>query len=312
LRKGIHMSDMYKDPETPASEPAQGGGNGWKWLLVIALVLALGGNIYLMKRANNLNDQISELQSGTDSQFLKFNAASEAALEDGRKQMAALAESLNTFHNASTTAVTRVRAEAKKQSDQISQKIDEQKEAISGEISQVKTAADDANAKIGEVSTDVGSVKTDVTGVKTEVTGVKTELATAQTALNQHSEDLKRMVGDMGAMSGLIATNSKDLSTLRELGERNYYEFTVNKGKMSTKVGGVLLTLKKADPKNNRFSLDVVADDKKVEKKDRTINEPVQIYIAGARLPNEIVVNEVKKDQVVGYLSTPKVTLSRR
>jgi chromosome segregation ATPase len=251
------------------------------------------------------------MQSGTETQLSKINAAAEAAQEESRKQMASLAESLNTFHNASTTAVTRVRAEAKKQSDQLRNKIEAQQEAITGEISQVKTAANDANAKISEVSTDVGSVKTDVNGVKTDVNGVKTELATAQSALDQHAADLKRMVGDMGAMSGLIATNSKDLSTLRELGERNYYEFTVNKGKMSTKVGGVQLTLKKADPKNNRFTVEVVADDKKVEKRDRTINEPVQIYISGARLPNEIVVNEVKKDQIVGYLSTPKVNATR-
>jgi len=299
------MNNEYNTPETPAGEPVQREGSGWKWLLAISLMVALAGNIYLLKRSNNLNEQISQMQSTTDSQLAKINAAAEAAQEDSRKQIAALNDSLNTYHSASNSAVTRVRAEAKKQSDQLGQKFDEQQQAITGEISQVKTVAEDANTKIGEVSTDVGSVKTDVSGVKTE-------LATAQTALNQHSEDLKRMVGDMGAMSGLIATNSKDLSTLRELGERNYYEFTLNKGKMSTKVGGVLLTLKKADPKNSRFTLEVVADDKKVEKRDRTINEPVQIYVAGGHLPNEIVVNEVKKDQVVGYLSTPKVTLSRR
>jgi chromosome segregation ATPase len=286
-------------------EPVQREGTGWKWLLAISLMVALAGNIYLLKRSNNLNDQISQMQSATDSQLAKINAAAEAAQEDSHRQIAALTDSLSTYHNASNSAVTRVRAEAKKQTDQLGQKFEEQQQAITGEISQVKTAADDANTKIGEVSTDVGSVKTDVTGVKTD-------LATTQTALNQHSEDLKRMVGDMGAMSGLIATNSKDLSTLRELGERNYYEFTLNKGKMSTKVGGVLLTLKKADPKNNRFTLEVLADDKKVEKRDRTINEPVQIYVSGGHMPNEIVVNEVKKDQVVGYLSTPKMTVSRR
>jgi len=299
------MNTEYNTPETPAGEPVQREGSGWKWLLAISLMVALAGNIYLLKRSNNLNDQISQMQSATDSQLAKINAAAEAAQEDSRKQIAALNDSLNTYHSASNSAVTRVRAEAKKQSDQLGHRFEEQQQASTGEISQVKTVAEDANTKIGEVSTDVGSVKTDVSGVKTE-------LATAQTALNQHSEDLKRMVGDMGAMSGLIATNSKDLSTLRELGERNYYEFTLNKGKMSTKVGGVLLTLKKADPKNSRFTLEVVADDKKVEKRDRTINEPVQIYVAGGHLPNEIVVNEVKKDQVVGYLSTPKVTLSRR
>jgi chromosome segregation ATPase len=305
------MSDMYKTPETPVNEPSYSGGNAWKWVLVIALVLALGGNIYLLKRSSNLSDQISEIQAGTDSQLAKINAAADATREESRKQLASLSESLNTFHTASNTAVTRARAEAKKQSDQFGKRLEEQQQAISGEISQVKTTADDANAKINEVSTDVGSVKTDVSGVKTDVNGVKTELTAAQTALTQHENELKRMVGDMGAMSGLIATNSKDLTTLRELGERNYYEFTLSKGKTSTKVGGVLLTLKKADPKNSRFTMEVMADDKKVEKRDRTINEPVQIYVAGSRMPDEIVVNQVKKDQVVGYVSTPKMMVSR-
>jgi hypothetical protein len=49
-----------------------------------------------------------------------------------------------------------------------------------------------------------------------------------------------------------------------------------------------------------------------VEKKDRTVNEPVQLYVAGNRQPFEIVVNNVKKDEVTGYLAVPKVTMARR
>ena len=305
------MEEMFKTPETPPERHAS-SGNGWKWPLAGVLVLALAGNIFLLVRSNNLSDQITALQAGTDGQFSKVNAAAETSQEDSRKQMATLSDSLNTYHTASTAQAARIQADARKQNDQIKHTIEEQQEAISGEISEVKTAADGANAKLTEVSSDVGNVKTDVTGVKTDVTGVKTELATAQTALNQHTDELKRMVGDMGAMSGLIATNGKDLAALRELGERNYFEFTLAKGQKSTKVGDVVLTLKKADPKNNRFTLAVAANDKLVEKRDRTINEPVQIYMAGEKQPHEIVVNEVKKDQVVGYLATPKVTVSRR
>ena len=68
------------------------------------------------------------------------------------------------------------------------------------------------------------------------------------------------------------------------------------------------MKLKNADAKRSRYTLEVLADDKRVEKKDRTINEPVQIYVSGNRQPYEIVVNQVKKDAVVGYLSTPKMT----
>jgi hypothetical protein len=49
-----------------------------------------------------------------------------------------------------------------------------------------------------------------------------------------------------------------------------------------------------------------------VEKRDRSINEPVQLYVAGNRQPEEIVINEVSKDEVKGYLSMPKVIIARR
>jgi hypothetical protein len=116
----------------------------------------------------------------------------------------------------------------------------------------------------------------------------------------------------MGVMSGLIATNAKDLAALRELGDRNYIEFDLAKAKGEQKVGGMVLTLKKSDPKRNRYTVEVMAEDKRVEKRDKTVNEPVQIYVGGDRQPNEIVVNQVKKDEIVGYVAIPKVTVARR
>jgi hypothetical protein len=114
-------------------------------------------------------------------------------------------------------------------------------------------------------------------------------------------------------MSGLIATNSKELSALRELGERDYIEFRVGRSKDLQRVGDINIRLKKADVKRNRFSLELVADDKRVEKKDRNINEPVQFYVLSkARQPYEMVVNEVRKDEIVGYLAVPKLKLAAR
>jgi hypothetical protein len=110
-------------------------------------------------------------------------------------------------------------------------------------------------------------------------------------------------------MSGLIATNSTELAALRKLGERDYYEFTLPKKSGPQRVGDIQLTLKKADVKRNKFTLDVLADDRRVEKKDKGINEPVQFYMSGTRIPYEVVVNEIRKDQVIGYLSVPKVKI---
>ena len=79
------------------------------------------------------------------------------------------------------------------------------------------------------------------------------------------------------------------------------------------KVGEIRLALKKTDVKRNKFTMNVLADDKTVEKKDKNVNEPVQFYASGARTPYEVVVNEIRKDQVIGYLAVPKVkTMAKR
>ncbi len=112
----------------------------------------------------------------------------------------------------------------------------------------------------------------------------------------------------MNVMSGLIAHSRDDLEELRRRGDRNYYEFTLQKSKNAQRVGPVQMLLNKTDPKKAMYTLTVVADDKTIPKRDKTSGEPVQFYVKGsARLaPYEIVVFDVGKNQITGYLATPK------
>jgi hypothetical protein len=114
------------------------------------------------------------------------------------------------------------------------------------------------------------------------------------------------MKGDLGIQSGLVAHNHDELEILKHKGDRNYYEFTLNKGSNPMPVGIVSLELKKADRKKNKFSLNVLSDDKKIEKKDKGLNEPVQFYTGKDSVLYELVVNNINKNQVVGYVSAPK------
>src|SRR5437016_2285431 len=122
-------------------------------------------------------------------------------------------------------------------------------------------------------------------------------------------DDLEReqAIGDLNKHSELIATSHDELEMLKHRGDRNYFEFTLTKGKQPTHVGTVNLELKKADPKKSKFTLYVMADDKKIEKKDRNINEPLQFYTGRDHNLYEVVINSVdNKNQITGYLSTPK------
>jgi hypothetical protein len=152
---------------------------------------------------------------------------------------------------------------------------------------------------VSAVASDVTSVKSDVGGVKTEVTKTQSDLASAVS-------QLQSMRGDMGQQSGLIARNHDELELLKHKGDRNYYEFTLTKNQKKP-VGTVSLELKKTDAKKSKFTLIVYADDKKYEKKDRNVNEPLQFYSGKQPALYEIVVNAIdNKNQITGYLSTPK------
>ena len=136
--------------------------------------------------------------------------------------------------------------------------------------------------------------------VNTQVSGVKTNLETTNAKLNS-------VIGDLGVQSGLIAHSRDELELLKHRNDRTYYEFTLLRGKPPTRVSTVSLQLKSVDPKKNRFTLSILANDKTVEKRDRNTEEPLQFYTGkDHRSLYEVVVFTVTKNQVTGYLSTPQ------
>lgn len=167
------------------------------------------------------------------------------------------------------------------------------------------------SAQLGEMRTAANHTEQRVSGIVTEVSAVRSGMRETRSDVDRTLGELRSVRGDMGVQSGLIATNAKELAALRALGDRDYIEFDLPKTKTPQRVGDVSMLLRKSDQKRNRFTLELIANDKKVEKKDRNINEPVQFYLARARMPYEIVVNEVRKDRIVGYLAAPKLRAAR-
>jgi len=165
--------------------------------------------------------------------------------------------------------------------------------------SRVAAGEEETKQQLGAVSGEVTGVKTDVGKVKDDVTATQSDLAATKSKLDH-------AIGDLNRESELIATTHDELEILKHKGDRNYFEFTLIKGKDTTHVATVGLQLKKVDPKKSQFTLYVMADDKRIEKKDKTINEPLQFYTGRDHNLFEVVVNTVDKNKVTGYLVTPK------
>ena len=136
---------------------------------------------------------------------------------------------------------------------------------------------------------DLNTVNGTVTVVKNDLDGTK--------------NDLKMARSELGT---LIARNHEEVDVLRRMGERDYVEFTITGKGKPQKVGAISVELRSVDPKKNKFTVALVVDDIRTEKKDRTVNEPVIFYPNGSHEADEFVVNSVAKDKISGYVSMPK------
>jgi hypothetical protein len=148
-----------------------------------------------------------------------------------------------------------------------------------------------ADAKIGNVSGEVKTVAENLTATRQELTDSRRELVDVRNTL-----------------SAQIARNSGELNQLRQKGERDFFEFDLKKGKSGVmqRVADIQLELRKADVKKQKYDIVIGVDDSKLEKKERTANEPVQFLVGRDKLRYEVVVNFVDKDRVRGYVSAPK------
>jgi hypothetical protein len=278
-------------------------GPGIKIPILFGAVIALvAANIYLYLQLDTVRTDIAKMRESILTEVANLRETSSVTTQTNRRHLDSLRDELEAARRQASMAVGQAKADADKRTEDIQRRFEaEQKKVqqqVATQITEVKEAASATSAKLGEVTTEVGAVKSEVASTKSE--------------LDKTIADLKRVTGDLGVTSGLVATNGKEIMALKALGDRNIFEFKLGKTKAPQKVGDITMLLKKTDPKKNRYTIEVVADDKRVEKKDKNVNEPLQFIVARApRQPYEIVVNEVKKDLIVGYLSTPKVQAAR-
>jgi hypothetical protein len=282
--------DQVPEQQVLEVEPDSSSSRG-KFVLIFLTLAALAvGELYTVHKINSMREALEtqQTQAGKQlrSEFQDQLAARSRAIENAQaEQLDALKYELDAAAQRmgatggelkhARAMVARLQNEQRKQAEQLqaelAQKADEQ--------------------QMGALNQDLSAQRTDLDNTKKVLDSVRSDLGMARS--------------EMGT---LIARNHDDIEQLRKMGDRDYFEFTVNRW-VPTRVAGIGLTLTKTNVKRHRFNLELLADDLQVEKKGRTINEPIFFYVNGSKRPYELVVNEVQPDQVKGYLSTPKGTM---
>ncbi len=281
---------------TPTFQPQEPPRSGMLTAVLIGLLIALvAANIYLYVQVDHVRTDLAAVQDKLSTQLSNLRDTANVNTEAQKRHIETLKEELEAARAQQRNLAGQAKAESQAYAEKLKRQIeDEQAKVqqqmsteISGVKSDVQQVASTTTAKIGEVSTEVGNVKS--------------QASQTQAELQKTIADLKSVRGDMGVQSGLIATNANELAALKLRGERNYFDVKLGKTKQPQRVGDITLLLKNTDPKKNRYTVQVMADDKLTEKKDKNINEPVQFYTAkGGRIPYELVINKVEKTDVEG------------
>ncbi len=273
-------------------------GPGLKVPILFGIVIALAAaNVYLFMQIDQMRSEMTVMQNSLFNEVSELRETSSVTNQTQQRRLETMREELEAARRQAAVAAGQAKTEATKRAEQLAKELEAEQQRqredtlqVKQDLTQVAKATESNQATIKEVDTSVKETKSE---------------------LDKTISALTAVTGDLGVQSGLIATNAGELAALKALGERNYYEFDIRKSKAPVRVGDIALKLKSTNRKKGRFTVEVVADDRAIEKKNRTLNEPLQFYVSGARQPYEIVVNEVEKNRIVGYLATPKVTSPR-
>ncbi len=274
--------------ETGRTTVVQEGQPGWviPAIILVALVALIGlgvgwrGLSYAQDTRQALNGDLQTMKQGNSKDI------------DSLQQRLTAAEKANTDLAGDLTVVTKKLSITQGQLKKARQ--DAETEAQQIRDDNAKQLADMGTEMNGQLATK--ATQDDMKAANGQITGVRTDLDSTR-------KDLQMARSEMGT---LIAKNHDDIDTLRRLGERDYVEFTIAEKNKPQKVGDVTIELKGTDPKKNQCNLALIVDDKRTEKKNRGVNEPIFIYTHGSHRPMEVVVNQVDKNKISGYVSVPK------
>jgi chromosome segregation ATPase len=278
-------------PATGQPIRSRGGLTGSRILAVIAGLFAvlLVYSVYQLHKADIALEGIA-------SQMGKQLALINQRLEDSDSRIAQLTAELQVSTerlgltqgelDRTRQIAARIREESQKRVQDLTQQLGEK---VGTE--QLAELRKQTQGSLEQITGDVSTTRQDVATVNKEVAATKEEVSAMKLTLSQYGTE--------------IARNHDELSYLRRKGERDYFEFNLAKGAFY-QVSDLRLKLNGADNKKQRYNIEYIADDRRLKKDKVNINEPIQVYVGGLKTPFEIVVNQVQKDRVSGYVSAPK------
>lgn len=296
--RGVNPDPSPPDPPTRAS---------WNHFLYAGLILLACVAFYQSTQTENLLRRIAAAQR--ENAALRTNLSrSQREVQDSfvrfHTELAGMQEQLANARRQAESGLAKAQA-ATRHADLMAGKLEmkrrdqeRQQQQLSAELNKVERSTNETSMRLNGISSEVGGVRDTLNSVRADATRSVAAIQVAR--------------GDLSEIRSGVATNSQEIQTLRERGDKDIFEFNLARDAGLQRVGDIQVKLDKTDEKRNTFTLEIAADDKRVEKRDKTVNEPVDFFVSKRPgQPYELVINEVGKRSVKGYLAAPKEPLVR-
>ena len=281
------IDEVPEQQEVLPMEPPHSGHTGALLAVFVVLVGLVAGELYTLSKISSLRGSVDTQLTQTKKDLqAQLQEQLSSSISDLQRSNAQQIETMKTEVKAATNRLGSTTAQLRNTKNTLAQVRKDQAEQT--EVLQAQLAQKVDQKQLGALSQDVSAQRSDLDSTKKSVESVRADLGMTRSEFGT-----------------LVARNHDEIEELRRMGERDYFEFTLEQ-KSPQRVAGVGLTLTKSNVKRHRFNLALTTDDMKIEKKDRTINEPIFFYVAGSKKPYELVVNGVELKRVKGYISTPK------
>jgi hypothetical protein len=272
---------IYVQSPPPAATPVPASSAAGRalWALIIILLAFSGVNLYLILAARG---QFSNMLSKQSDQLAVLTRRADSS-DDHYAQLGAKFAVTAERLGMTQAELARARQLTLSIERQQRQAVSSLNAAIAQKASAqtVNNLETQANSKFGSLTGSLAGTQKDLDATKEALTGAK------------------------GELTGAIAHTHAELVALAHRTDRDYFEFRLDRGGRQ-KIGGLQVQLIKTNTKMNLFTVNLYFDDKRTQRKNESIDEPVFFYMEGAPSALELVVNHLTKRAVSGYLSAPK------
>ncbi|HUV13525.1 MAG TPA: hypothetical protein VMY18_07765 [Acidobacteriota bacterium] len=300
LRSRVADDGRFSGPPKPAKNDSDGTSGRIPLIVaVVALLVALGVGFLALR----VSSQVAEGDELLSTQLEEMEAALAgiqmqiaANTENTAQQIAALQSDSEVLQESVGVTQSEIRR-ARSLAEQV--RLEQQAEVVAlnsqieqkADSNQVIALDEKSDGKFQEIDQQITEVQEENKATREEVEKTWKELSALGLQVTQQGQ--------------LVATNSEGVDELRRRGERDFFEFSAAK-KSQMPVASIQLELRNADTKNHRADFRLYYDDRRVEHKKVYTNTPLVFYVGREKTPYELVINEVKKNLMVGYISVPK------